>query len=154
MRSVRKSLLRSLLWLAMVPLSLPCLCAAFCCCSVAMGSSEAQEAGLIARLAAPQKAITHGIAHGVESDGLLAGTTKVPNRCCCCPSNSDAKRPVVVHRATKNRTKPMRGVHIVFETGSALGNSNAIGLRSSISARAANCSTSAESCILLCRFLL
>ena len=154
MRSVRKSLLGSLLRLAMVPLSLPCLCAAFCCCSVAMGSSEAQEEHLVLCLDGPHNAIENGVARGVCSNTLIAGTTKVPNRCCCCPVNSDAKRPLVVHRSTKNRTKSVRGVRLVFQTGNVLGGSIAVGFRSSISARAASCPTSAQSCILLCRLLL
>ena len=78
MRSVRKSLLGSLLRLAMVPLSLPCLCAAFCCCSVAMGSGEAQEEHLVLRLGGPQNAIENGVARDVGSDTLIAGTDRSP----------------------------------------------------------------------------
>jgi hypothetical protein len=154
MRSVRKSLLGSLLRLAMVPLSLPCMCAAFSCCSVAVGSVEAQEKHLGLRLGGPHNAIENGVARGVGSDTLIAGTTEVPNHCCYCPVNSDAKRPLVVHRSTKNRTKSLRAVRLVLQTANALDGSIAVEFRSSILARAASCPTSAEGCILLCRLLL
>jgi hypothetical protein len=158
MRSFRKWPFGALVRLAMVPLSLPCLFATYCCCSVAFGSGEAHcqspGEGLVLSLGRPPNAFAHGGVHAVDRNGLVAGTTELPNRCCCCPVKSDAKRPLVVRRSTQHRAKVARQFRSVFHTRSTLSSSSAVGSRSSISARAASCPTSAENCILLCRLLL
>ena len=158
MRSIRKSLFGALVRLTMVPLSLPCLFATCCCCSVAFGSGEAHcqspGEGLVLSLDGPQNALPNGGVHSIDSHGLAGGTTEAPHRCGCCPGNSDAKRPLVVRRSTQHRAKVARELRSVFHTGSTLSSSSAVGSRSSVSARAASCPTSAENCILLCRLLL
>jgi hypothetical protein len=152
--SARKSLTGSLLRLAMVPLSLPCLCAAFCCCSVSVGSSEASEGRFTQRLGGPQNETADGVTDDVACVSSVAGTTGVPNCCCCCPFNSDARQPLVIHRSNERRIRSMHSVLLVSRTGSAVGGSSTVEFRSSISAQAASCLTSAESCIVLCRLLL
>ena len=158
MRSFRKRLFGALVRLAMVPLSLPCLFATYCCCSVAFASGEAHcqspGEGLVLSLGGPQNVLANGGVHAVDRNGLVAGTTEVPNRCCCCPVNSDAKRSLVARRSTQHRAKIARELRSVSHTESALSSSSAVDLRSSVSARAASCPTSAENCILLCRLLL
>ena len=158
MRSFRKWFLGALVRLTMVPLSLPCLFVTCCCCSVAFGSGEAHcqtpGEGLVLSLGGPLNAFAHGGVHSIDSNGSAAGTTEAPNRCCCCPVNSDAKRPLVVRRSTQHRAKVMRALCSVFHTESTLSSSSAIGSRSSVSAWAVSCPTSVENCILLCRLLL
>jgi hypothetical protein len=158
MRSFRKWLFGALVRLAMVPLSLPCLFATCCCCSVAFGSGEADcqspGEGLVFSLGAPLHSPAHSSVHNIDPHRLAKGTTGTPHRCGCCPVNSDAKRPAVLPRSTENRTKPVRGIRLVFHAGGILSDSRAFDSRSSVSARAASCPTSAENCILLCRLLL
>lgn len=159
MPSLRKSLFGVLVRLTMIPLSLPCLIATCCCCSVAFGSSEAHcqspGEGVVLSLGGPQNSLPNGGVHSIDSNGLAGGTTEAPNRCCCCPVNSDAKRPLVVRRSTQHRAKVARELRSVLHTGNTVSSSSAVGSRSSVSARAASCpTTSAENCILLCRLLL
>ncbi len=158
MRSIRKSLFGALVRLAMVPLSLPCLFATCCCCCVALGSGEAHRPipwdSLVLSFGGPQNSLAQSGAHSIDFHGLLKESSEVPNRCGCCPVNSDAKRPVVVRRSTENRTKPVRGTRFVLCAGGIRNGSSVVDSRSSVSARAASCTTAAENCALLCRLLL
>ena len=158
MGSCRKWIFGALVRLAMIPLSVPCVFATFCCCSMAPGSGEAHcqtpEAGLVLSFGGSLNALAHGSVHAVDRNGLVAGTTDAPNRSGCCPVNSDAKRPLVLRRSTQHRAKVASEFRSTFRTGSTLSSSYAVDFRSSISARATSCPTSAENCILLCRLLL
>jgi len=160
MRSIRKSLFGALVRLTMVPLSLPCLFATCCCCSAAFGSGEAHcqspGEGLVLSLGEPPNVLANGCVHvvGSSASGLVAGTAEAPHGCCYCLVNSDAKRSLVARRSTQHRAKIARELRSVSHTGSTLSSSSAVDLRSSVSARAASCLTSAENCILLCRLLL
>ena len=158
MRSIRKSLFGALVRLTMVPLSLPCLFATCCCCSAAFGSGEAHcqspGEGLVLSLGEPQNVLANSSVHAVDFSGLVAGTTEAPHGCCYCLVNSDAKRSLVARRSTQHRSKIARELRSVSHTGSTLSSSSAVDLRSSVSARAASCLTSAETCIQLCRLLL
>jgi hypothetical protein len=153
MSSVRKIFLGALVKLAMIPLALPCLCTAFCCCSIAMVSCEAQEQHF-AHSGGPQNMLVMGGIHIIDSGGLIAKTNEAPRRCCSCPINSDEKQTMVVYRSTQNRTKLVREIRNILQVGSTLSSSNSVSFRCLVSAWAASCPTSAESCILFCRLLL
>ena len=158
MRSIRKSLFGTFVRLAMVPLCLPCLFATCCCCSAAFGSGEAHcqspRDSLVLSFGGPQNSLAQSGAHSIDFHGLAKGGSEVADRCGCCPVNSDARRPVVVRRSTENRTKPVRGIRFVLYAGRIRNGSSVVDSRSSVSARAASCPTSAENCALLCRLLL
>ena len=155
MLSIRKSLFGALVRLTMVPLSLPCVFTSCCCCSVALGSGETHcPSPSEVLVGGPQNPLLQTGVPSIDSNGLAEGTPEPPNRCCCCPATSNAKRLLVVRRSTQHRAKATRESRPLFHAGTILGGSNATGFRSSVSARAARCPTSAENCILLCRLLL
>lgn len=158
MLSIRKSFFGALVRLTMVPLSLPCVFTSCCCCSVALGSGETHcpspSEVLVVSPGGPQNPLLQAGVQSIDFNGLAAGTTKTPNGCCCCPATSNAKRPLVVRRSTQHRAKVTRESRPLFHAGSILSGSSAAGFRSSVSAWAARCPTSAGNCILLCRLLL
>jgi len=49
---------------------------------------------LVLSLGGPQNSLAHSGVPSVAPHGLAKGTTEAPNRCGCCPVNSDAKRPL------------------------------------------------------------